>query len=56
MFAADRELSATFLTTSRKHATAVLCLHAQTETVLVDALTVVGLECTFHLSSILSYY
>jgi hypothetical protein len=50
MLAADRKLGATLLATCREYAAAVLGLHTQTETVLVDALTVVGLECTFHCS------
>ena len=48
VFAADREFSAALLAACGEHAATVLRLHTLTETMLVDALAVVGLECTFH--------
>jgi hypothetical protein len=43
------ERLATLSAACRKNATAIGGLHAQTETVLVHSLAVVGLECPFHL-------
>jgi hypothetical protein len=41
-------LLAALLATSRKNAATILGLHTQAETMLVDALAIVGLECSFH--------
>ena len=43
------ELLATFGAAHGKHAATVLGGHALTEAVLIVALSVVGLECSFHL-------
>ena len=52
MFASNCERLATLLTASSKNATAISSLHTETETVLVNSLAVVRLECSFHLSFI----
>ena len=48
VFAWNSKLLAALLATSRKNAATILGLHTQAETMLVDALAIVGLECSFH--------
>ena len=48
MLARYGKFLATLIATGCEHATTILSLHAQTESMLVDSLSVVGLECSFH--------
>ena len=48
VFVRNCQLCAAFCTTCCQYATAVLCGHSLTETVLVLSLSVRGLECSFH--------
>ena len=48
VFVRNCKLCTSFCTTSCQYATAILCSHSLTETVLVLSLSVRGLECSFH--------
>ena len=48
VFVRNCQLCATLCATCCQYATAVLCGHSLTETVLVLSLSVRGLECSFH--------
>lgn len=47
-FVGNRQFLAAFGAAGSQYATAVSCLHAMTETMLVASLSVVRLECSFH--------
>lgn len=50
------QLFTTAGTASAQHATSVLGGHSLAETMLIYAATIVGLECSFHLFIVLTYY
>lgn len=48
IFVRNSEFLTTFCPARCKHATAILCCHTLTETMLVHATTIVRLKCSFH--------